>query len=65
MVHDNALPPMPDDDPQRENPLRPWVIPVLTALIVLAIVAWNVDMTNRIPVVSSPNTATGSVSLLR
>lgn len=42
MVHDNALPPLPDT-PQHSNPLRPWVIPVLTGLVVLAIFAWNVS----------------------
>jgi hypothetical protein len=64
MAHNNPLPPMPEA-PQHSNPFRPWVLPVLTALVVLAIVAWNLDSSNGLPVTNTPNTATDFAPLPR
>ena len=38
---------MPDEP---GNPFTPWVLPVLAALVVLAIFIWNIDTTHGLPV---------------
>ena len=46
-------------EPPHSNPLRPWVLPVFAALVVLGIIAWNVDSSGRLPITNMPNATTG------
>jgi hypothetical protein len=57
MAYYNA-PPSPDA-PQHSNPLKPWLLPVLAAFVVLAFVAWNVDSSGQLPVTVAPNITSG------
>jgi hypothetical protein len=60
MAHDNARPPIPDAP--HGNPLRPWVLPVLAAIIALAIVAWNVDTSGNLRIMPSATTGIAPVT---
>ena len=48
MAYDNArpLPPVPDA-PHHDKHLKPWVVAGLTVIIVLGIVAWNMQELDR------------------
>ncbi len=61
MAYDNArpLPPVPDA-PHHDKHLKPWVVAGLTVIIVLGIVAWNMQDSIDTVVTTTPNTATGA-----